>query len=189
LTLAGLREALAELGIPDEYRDALERLVGFAGHRAADAAQEFFAELLAAREAGASDPAAVALSTVRRWLRRERLEAAMLEPIMLSDEAGREHERPDVLPMPLPPRQVRRQIRWGRRPGAQSAPPPAPDADLAAAVRTLSPGERRAIGAVYGIGGPPRRGRRSRELRRLAERALARLREALPAEHFAANLF
>jgi hypothetical protein len=186
LTLAGLREALAALHVPEPHAEALERLLAFAGHRAGDAAQEFFAELLAAREAGASDPAAVALAAVRRWLRRERCEAALLAPIVLTDDSGRERLRPDVLPMPLPPRAVRRQIRWGRRPGAPSAPP---NADLAAAVRRLPTPERRALAAIYGIAGPPRRGRRSAELLALAERAVERLREALPAEHFAANLF
>jgi hypothetical protein len=189
LTLAGLREALAALHVPEPHAEALERLLAFAGHRAGDCAQEFCAAFLAARAAGASDPAAVALAAVRRWLRRERIEAAMLEPIMLSDEAGREHERPDVLPMPLPPRQVRRQLRWGRRPGAPSAPPPPPHHDLVAVVRTLPPAERNAIGAVYGIGGPRRRGRRSRELLALAERALERLREVLRPEHFRDQMF
>jgi hypothetical protein len=187
LTPAGLREALAALHVPEPHAEALERLLAFAGHRAADCAQEFCAAFLAARAAGASDPAAVALSTVRRWLRRERLEAALLAPIMLTDDSGRERLRPDVLPMPLPPRAVRAQLRWGRRPGAESAPPP-PNGDLAAAVRRLPTPERRAIQACYGITGPKRRGRRSRELRALAERALARLRQQLAAEHFPAKM-
>jgi len=49
--------------------------------------------------------------------------------------------------------------------------------------------ERRAIQACYGIVGPRRRGRRSREVLRLAERAVAHLREVLPREQIAANLF
>jgi hypothetical protein len=189
LTLAGLREALAALHVPEPHAEALERLLAFAGHRAADAAQEFFAALLAAREAGASDPAAVALAAVRRWLRRERCEAALLAPIVLRDEAGRERLRPDVLPMPLPPRQVRRQIRWGPRPGAPSAPPPPPAGDLLDAVRGLPRAERRAVEAVFGLTGPRRRGRRSRELLALAERAVERLREVLRPEHFTEQMF
>jgi hypothetical protein len=184
----GLHEALTELNVAPCYREPLMRLLACAGARAADVAQTFFCELLAARESGLPHAEALALAAARRWLRRERLEAAMLEPIMLSDEAGREHERPDVLPMPLPPRQVRRQIRWGRRPGAESAPPPPPDAYLLDAVRGLPPAERNAISAVYGIGGRPRRGRRSRELLALAERAVERLREVLAAEHFSAKM-
>jgi hypothetical protein len=184
LTPAGLREALDSLAVPAEHAAVLERLLQFAAHRAADAAQEFFAALLAAREAGASDPAAVALAAVRRWLRRERCEAALLAPIVLTDDSGRERLRPDILPMPLPPLRVRRQIRWGRRDRAESAEP-RPDL-LEAALRTLPAAEQRAIDAIYLR---PRRGRRSRELLALAERAVERLRQALPQEHFAGNLF
>jgi hypothetical protein len=49
--------------------------------------------------------------------------------------------------------------------------------------------ERRAVASIYGVGGPKRRGRRSRELLRLAEQAVARLRQALPQEQIAAKMF
>jgi hypothetical protein len=189
MTIPKLPEVLAALHMAPEYYPVLERLLECAGARAADCLQEFALRLLAAREAGASDPAAVALSTVRRWLRRERCEAALLAPIVLSDDSGRERLRPDVLPMPLPPLRVRRQIRWGRRSDAKSAPPPPPpDGYLAAAVRALPTPERNALVALYGIGGRPRRGRRSRELLALAERAVERLREVLAAEHFSPKM-
>jgi hypothetical protein len=188
VSVRGLAEALDSLRVGEPYRETLERLVALAGARAADCLQEFALRLLEAREAGLPEAEAVGLAAARRWLRKQRIDDARLAPLTLEGDAGRPRERA-LAPLPLPAPAVRRQIRWGRRSDAKSAPPPPPDADLLEAVRTLPPGERRAIGAVYGIGGPPRRGRRSRELRRLAERAVARLREVLPSEQIAAEMF
>jgi len=186
-----LDKILDELHVSADYRELVERLVAAAGSRGADLAQTFFCELLEARERDLPQPEAVALSACRRWLRRERIDDRLLEPLTLTDEAGKERERERRLePLPAPIPASRAQIKWGR--GAQHASipvAPAPDADLAAAVRALPMPERRAIQACYGVTGPRRRGRRSHELLRLAERALAHLREVLPPEHFAAKLF
>jgi hypothetical protein len=186
--IRGLAEALDSLQVGADYRPALERMVSAAGSRAADVLQTFCVELLEAREAALPEAEAVALAAARRWLRRERLDDAVLAPLSLTDDSGKERERPlQALPCPIPA--ARRQIRWGRRDDAVSIPP-APDADLVqAAVRALPLPERRAIQAVYGVSGPRRRGRRSRELLRLTERALAHLREVLPREHFVAEMF
>jgi len=188
MTLPRLPELLTELRVGADYRDWLSRLVQCAGSRAADVAQTFCVELLEAREAGRPEAEAVALAAVRRWMRRERLDAALLEPLALPDADGREHER-RLEPLPMPAPAVRRQLRWGRRDDDASIPVAPPDADLAAAVRALPMPERTAIAAVFGVGGARRRGRRSRELLALAERALAHLREVLRPEHFAVNLF
>jgi len=187
--IRGLAEALDGLGVPSEYRQALERLVAAAGQRAPDLAQTFFCELLEARERYLPEPEALALAAARRWFKRARIDDAVLAPITHEDDSGREHERA-LQPLPMPAPQVRRQLRWGRRHEHASIPvAPAHDADLAAAVRRLPMPERRAIQACYGIVGPRRRGRRSRELLALAERGLEHLREVLPQEHFAAKMF
>jgi len=186
--IRGLAEALDGLGVPSEYRQVLERLVAAAGQRAPDLAQTFFCELIAARERDLPQPEALALAACRRWLRRERIDDSVLAPITHEDDSGRERERA-LQPLPLPAPQVRRQLRWGTRDEHAGIPVAPPDADLAAAVRSLPMPERRAVASIYGVGGPKRRGRRSRELLALAERALAHLREVLPPEHFAANLF
>jgi hypothetical protein len=186
--VTNLDALLDELQVGADYRPVLERLLAAAGSRAADCLQEFAVTLLQAREAALPQPEAVALAGARRWMRRQRLDAALLEPLSLPDDSGRERERPlRALPAPIPA--SRAQIRWGRRADTLSIPAHAPDADLAAAVRALPMPERRAIQACYGVSGPRRRGRRSRELLRLAERGVAHLREVLPQEHFAANLF
>jgi hypothetical protein len=188
VTIPKLREVLAELRVREDYHPVVEHLVALAGRYAPDVAQTFFTELLTAREAGLPEAESVGLAAARRWLRRQRLDAARLAPLLIEGDDGRERERA-LRPLPRPAPAVRRQLRWGRRPDAPSAPPPPPEADLLEAVRGLPPAEKRALEALYGVGGAPRRGRRSRELRRLAERAVARLREVLLAEHFAANLF
>jgi hypothetical protein len=187
VSVRGLAEALAALRVGEPYHEPLERLVALAGARAADCLQEFALRLLEARAAGLPEPEAVGLAAARRWLRRERLDDARLAPLVLEDSDGRPRERA-LRPLPMPPPAARRQIRWGRRPGTPSAPPPPPDGYLAAAVRVLPTPEKRALVAIYGIGGAPRRGRRSRELLALAERALARLRQVLAAEHFSPKM-
>ena len=188
MTPQRLSELLDALHVGADYRPLLSRLLACAGSRAADALQTFCLELLQARELALPEPESVALSAARRWLRRARIDAALLEPLVLPDADGRERERA-LRPLPCPIPAARRQIRWGRRDGAVIIPQPAPDADLAAAVRRLPLGERRAIAACFGVGGPRRRGRRSRELLALAERGVAHLREALPQEQIAAKLF
>jgi hypothetical protein len=179
---------LAELRVAPDYRPLLSRLLACAGSRAGDLAQEFALRLLEAREAGLPEPESVALAAARRWLKRARIDAALLEPLALPDDDGKERER-RLEPLPCPIPAARRQIRWGRRDDTLSIPAPAPDADLVAAVKALPLPERRAIQACFGVTGPKRRGRRSREVLRLAERAVERLRQALPPEHFAVNLF
>jgi hypothetical protein len=183
----GLAEALEALRVGEPYHEPLMRLFTYAGARAADVAQEFFTELLTARAAGLPEPEAVGLAAARRWLRRQRIDAAVLEPLLLEGADGRERERA-LRPLPPPLPAARAQIAWGRRSDAPSAPPPPPDGYLAAAVRALPTPERRAIQACYGITGPKRRGRRSAELLALAERAVARLRQVLAAEHFPAKM-
>lgn len=187
MTTSWLEQALRELRVPDDHAEVLERLLAAAGSRAADALQTFALRLLEARESGASDPAAVALAAARRWLRRERIDDSILRPLTIPDADSRERER-HLEPLPVPAPQVRRQLRWGRRDGLTSIPVQAPD-PLREAIRGLPTPERRAINALFGITGPARRGRRSRELLRLAELALERLRQVLPREHFAAKLF
>jgi hypothetical protein len=188
MTTTKLHEVLAALHMAPEYYPVLERLLECAGARASDVAQTFFCELLAARESGLPHAEALALAAARRWLRRQRLDDGLLEPLTLEGDDGRERERP-LRPLPMPAPQVRRQIRWGRRSDAKSAPPPPPpNGDLAAAVRALPTPERLAIQACYGITGPKRRGRRSRELRALEERAVERLRDVLAREHVAAKM-
>jgi hypothetical protein len=189
MTIHGLHEALTELRVGADYYEPLERLVALAGARAADCLQEFAAALLEGRALALPEAEAVGLAAARRWLRRQRLDDGRLAPLVLEDADGRPRERA-LRPLPPPLPASRAQIAWGRRSDAKSAPPPpAPDADLAAAVRRLPTPERRALAAIYGVGGAPRRGRRSRELLALAERAVARLRQALPQEHFGVNLF
>jgi hypothetical protein len=187
VSVRSLAEALDSLRVGEPYHEPLGRLVALAGARAADCLQEFALRLLEAREAGLPEAEAVGLAAARRWLRRERLDDARLAPLTLEGDDGKERERPDVQPLPPPLPASRAQIAWGRRPDAKSAPPPPPpDGYLAAAVRALPTPEKRAIAAIYGVGGAPRRGRRSRELLALAERALARLREVLAREHVVA---
>ena len=186
--MTNLDALLDELQVGADYRPLLSRLLAAAGQRAPDLAQTFFCELLEARERDLPEPEAVALAACRRWMRRERIDAAVLEPLSLPADSGRERER-ELAPLPCPIPASRAQIRWGRRDEAVSIPVPAPHADLVAAVRRLPLPERRAIQACFGVGGPRRRGRRSRELLRLAERAVAHLREVLRPEQIAANLF
>lgn len=188
MTIPRLPELLDALHVGADYRPLLSRLLQCAGSRAGDCLQEFAVRLLEAREAGLPEPESVALAACRRWLRRENLDSRLLEPLTLTDEAGKERER-ELAPLPCPIPAARRQLHWGRRHEHASIPVAPPDADLAAAVRALPMPERRAIQACYGVTGPRRRGRRSHELLRLAERALAHLREVLPPEHFAAKLF
>jgi len=188
MTLPRLSELLTELRVAPEYHELLSRLLGCAGSRAADLAQEFAVRLLEAREANLPEAEAVALSACRRWLKRARISDSVLTPLALPDAEGKERER-ELRPLPMPAPQVRRQLRWGRRNEAISIPVPAPHADLAAAVQRLPMPERRAIQACFGVGGPKRRGRRSAQLLALAERAVERLRQTLPQEHFAVNLF
>jgi len=189
VTISNLPELLDSLHVGADYRPLLSRLLAAAGQRAPDLAQEFALHLLEAREANLPEPEAVALAAARRWLRRERIDDAVLEPLSLPDDSGRERER-ELRPLPMPAPQVRRQLRWGRRHEHTNIPvAPAHNASLAAAVRALPLGERRAIQACFGVGGPKRRGRRSRELLRLAERAVARLRQASPQEQIAAKMF
>jgi len=184
-----LSELLDTLHVGADYRPLLSRLLAAAGQRAADALQEFAVTLLEAREAGLPEPESLALAACRRWLRRARIDDAVLAPLSLPDADGRERER-WLEPLPMPAPAVRRQLRWGRRNDDASIPvAPAPHADLAAAVRSLPLPERRAVASIYGVGGPKRRGRRSRELLQLAERALAHLREVLPREQIAAKMF
>jgi hypothetical protein len=185
----GLHEALTELNVAPCYREPLERLLAYAGARAADVLQTFCLALLEARALDLPEAESVALARARRWLRRQRLDDGRLAPLVLEDADGRPRERAlQALPAPIPA--SRAQIAWGRRPGAESAPPPPPpDAYLLDAVRGLPRAERNAIQACYGIGGRPRRGRRSRELRALAERAVARLRQVLRPEHFTEQMF
>jgi hypothetical protein len=185
--MTNLDALLDELHVGEPYRPLLERLLACTGSRAGDALQEFAVTLLQAREEGRPEPEALGLAACRRWLRRERLDDAVLAPLSLTDDSGKERERPlQALPCPIPA--ARRQIRWGRR-AQHASMPVAPDADLRGAVRALPLPERRAIQACFGIVGPRRRGRRSREVLRLAERGLAHLREVLRPEHFAVNLF
>jgi len=179
---------LTELRVAEPYRGLLERMVSAAGSRGPDLVQEFALHLIQMREEGRPEPESLGLAACRRWLRRERIDDSVLTPLSLPGDDGRERER-RLEPLPAPAPQVRRQLRWGRRHDIQSIPAPAPDADLRQAVRALPLPERRAIQACFGVGGPRRRGRRSRELLRLAERGLARLRQALPQEHFVAKLF
>jgi hypothetical protein len=188
VTIPNLSELLDTLRVGEPYRELLERLLECAGARAADVASEFFTALLEAREHGLPEPETLGLAAARRWLRRQRLDDRLLEPLSLPGDDGKERER-ELAPLPCPIPASRAQIKWGR--GAQHASMPVapPDADLAAAVRRLPMGERRAIQACFGVGGPKRRGRRSRELLALAERGVAHLRETLCPEHFAANLF
>jgi len=168
---AGLRQALAALDVPEPYHEALERLLQFAGARAGDTAQTFFYEFLRAREVGASDAAAVALSAARRWLRRERRDDGTL-PLLITDTDGRERLHPEVA---------------RRLPQPDDAEAASPAAEvLREAIRALPRPERRALNAIYLH---PRRGRRSRELLRLAERGIEQLREVLQGEQFAAKLF
>jgi len=171
LTPAGLREVLEMLDVAEPYREALQRMLAFASHRAGDCAQQFFCVLLEARAAGASDPGAVALAATRRWLRRQRLDDAALRPIMLLDQAGRERLHPEVA------------RRLPQRDGAESASP-APEV-LREAIRALPRPERRALDACYLR---PRRGRKSRQLLALAERGIEQLREVLLREHVAAKM-
>ena len=179
---------LDELQVGADYRPLLARLLQCAGSRAADCLQEFAVTLLQMREAALPEPESVALAAARRWLKRARIDDHLLTPLSLPDADGRERERA-LRPLPAPIPAARRQIRWGRRDDTLSIPDSAPDADLAAAVRSLPLPERRAVASIYGVGGPRRRGRRSRELLALAERAVAHLREVLPPERIAANLF
>jgi len=188
VTIPRLSELLDELRVGDPYRGLVERLLQCTGSRAADVASEFFTALLEAREANLPEPESVALNACRRWLRRERLDDHLLAPLALPSDDGREHER-ELRPLPMPAPQVRRQLRWGRRDEALSIPAPAPDADLRQAVRALPLPERRAIQACFGVGGPKRRGRRSREVLALAERGLAHLREVLRPEQIVAKMF
>jgi hypothetical protein len=179
---------LDELRVGADYRPLLSRLLACAGSRAGDALQEFAVTLLKMREEGRPCPESLGLAAAARWLRRERISDSVLTPLALPDDDGRERER-ELRPLPMPAPQVRRQLRWGRRNEAINIPVPAPHADLREAVRSLPLPERRAIQACYGVTGPKRRGRRSRELLRLAERAVERLRQALPQEQIAVNLF
>ena len=183
-----LDKILDELHVSADYRELVERLVAAAGSRAGDALHEFALHLIQAREEGRPEPEALGLAACRRWLKRARIDDAVLAPIAREDDSGREHERA-LQPLPAPIPAARRQIRWGRRDDTLSIPAPAPDADLAAAVKALPLPERRAIQAVYGVTGARRRGRRSRELLALAERAVERLREVLPPEQIAAKMF
>jgi len=186
--MTSLDALLDELHVGADYRPVLERLLACAGSRAADCLQEFCLHLIQGREASLPQPESVAMAAARRWLRRQRLADSLLEPLTLTGDDDRERERA-LQPLPAPIPAARRQIRWGRRNDTLSIPVPAPDADLREAVRSLPMPERRAIQACYGITGPKRRGRRSRELLALAERGVARLREVLLPEHFAAKLF
>jgi len=186
--MTNLDALLDELHVGADYRPVLERLLACAGQRAADCLQEFCLHLIQGREEGRPCPESVALAGARRWLRRENLDSHLLEPLTLTDAEGKERER-RLEPLPAPIPASRRQIKWGRSAQHASIPVPAPDADLRGAVRALPMPERRAIQACYGIVGPRRRGRRSREVLRLAERAVAHLREVLPREQIAANLF
>ena len=180
---------LDSLQVSADYRALVERMVQCAGARRADVLQTFCLELLQAREEGRPEPESLGLAAARRWLRRERIHDALLTPVVLEDSEGKERERP-LAPLPCPIPASRVQIQWGRRAEHISAPvPPVPGADLREAVRSLPLPEKRAIQACFGVGGPRRRGRRSRELLRLAERAVERLRQTLPQEHFAVNLF
>jgi hypothetical protein len=188
LTIPNLDTLLASLRVGEPYRELLERLLACAGSRAGDCLQEFAVTLLQMREEGRPCPESLGLAAAARWLKREKISDSVLAPLVLQDVGGREHER-ELAPLPAPIPAARRQIRWGRRNEAVSIPPAPPDADLAAAVQRLPLGERRAIAACFGVGGPRRRGRRSRQLLRLAERALAHLREVLPPEQIAAKLF
>ena len=188
MTIPRLSELLDALRVGADYRPVIERLLAAAGPRGPDVLQEFAARLLESRELGLPEPESTALSSCRRWLRRQRLDDSLLKPLALPDDSGRERERA-LQPLPAPIPAARRQIRWGRRNDTLSIPVPAPNADLREAVRRLPPAEKRAIQAVYGVTGPKRRGRRSRELLALAERGVARLREVLPPEHFAVKLF
>lgn len=189
LTPQRLSELLDALHVAPCYHELLARLVAAAGSRGADLAQTFFCELLEARERDLPEPEALALAACRRWLRRQRLDDGMLAPLVLSGAEGKERER-RLEPLPAPIPASRAQIRWGRRDDAVSRPPaPAHDADLVQAVRALPAPERRAVNALYGITAPRRRGRRSRELLALAERAVERLRQVLPQEHFVVEMF
>jgi len=188
LTIPNLSELLDALHVGADYHELVKRLLQCAGQRAPDLAQTFFCELLEARELALPEPESVALAAARRWLRRQRLDAALLAPLALTGDDGKERERA-LQPLPAPIPAARRQIRWGRRHEHASIPVPVHDADLAAAVRSLPLGERRAVQACFGVGGPKRRGRRSREVLRLAERGVAHLREVLPPEQIAAKMF
>jgi len=181
VTIPNLSELLAELRVGADYRALVERMVQCAGSRAADALQEFAVRLLESRALGLPEPEALALAACSRWLRRERLDDALLAPLSLPGDDGRERER-ELRPLPMPAPQVRRQIKWGRSAQHASIPVPAPDADLREAVRSLPMPERRAVAACFGVGGPRRRGRRSREVLALAEQAVAHLREVLRPE-------
>jgi len=185
--IRGLPEALRELRVAEPHAEVLRRLLAAAGDRASDVAQTFCVELLAARELALPQPEAVALAAARRFLRRARIDNSLLAPLALTDTDGRERERP-LQPLPVPAPAVRRQLRWGRR-DEHTTRPVAPGATLVEAVRALPMAERRAVDAIYGVSGPKRRGRRSRELLALAARALERLREVLAQEQIAANLF
>jgi hypothetical protein len=185
--MTNLDAILHELKVAPCYRGLLERMVAAAGARAGDLAQTFFCELIAARERDLPQPEALALAAARRWLKRERIDASRLAPLVLTGDDGKERERP-LRPLPAPAPAVRRQLRWGRRADTLSISV-APHSDLREAVRRLPMPERRAVASIYGVGGPKRRGRRSRELLALAERGVARLREVLPQEHFVAEMF
>ena len=101
---------LDELKVAPCYHELLARLLACAGARAADALQTFCLELLQAREEGRPEPEGLALNAARRWLRRERLDDALLAPLVLQDDGGRERER-ELAPLPMPAPQVRRQLR------------------------------------------------------------------------------
>jgi hypothetical protein len=165
-----------------------ERLLAYAGARAGDVRRRSFAELLEAPRGRPAAGGGVALAAARRWLRRQRL-----------DDAGwrRWCSRATTAASASAPAPVAAACA-ASAPADPLGPPPGRAECAAAPARRQTCSRRCAacrrpsgarLQALYGIGGAPRRGRRSRELLALAERAVARLREALPAEHFAANLF